>query len=204
MDDDDLALHRELIGRLVESIKAYIRYKVAKKALFHDGIYYSVEITRRIYGDLVERCHALGQFQFDNPIDLGVRAIADAWSIVDSLYRIRRLLENMPGIKQNSPQLQLFYRKTSCLKTLRNSIQHLDEYLDKYAVYKIPAWGRLSWVYPINAYQYKACMIAPGDIQPDWKLYPSHYGKKKRTPIDLITLMGNREVCLTEVIDALE
>lgn len=204
MNNDDLALRKKLIGRLDEILKAHIKYKVARKALFHDGIYYSVEIARRIYDDLVERCHTLGQFQFDNPIDLGERAIADAWSIIDSLHRIRRLLEDMPGLKPNSPQLQLFYRKTSCLKSLRDSIQHLDEYLDKYALYKIPAWGRLSWVYPINEYRYKACMIAPGDIQPDWKLYPSHYGRKMRSPIDFITLTGNREVCLTEMIDALE
>ena len=47
-------------------------------------------------------------------------------------------------------------------------------------------------------------MIAPGDIQPDWKLFPSHYGKKMRSPVDFITLTGNREVCLTEMIDVLE
>jgi hypothetical protein len=204
MNSYDLALRKKLIGRFIEILKLRINYKVAKKALFHDGIYYSVEIARKVYDDLVEKCNTLGQSQFDNPIDLGERAIADAWFVIDSLYRIRRLLEDMPSLKQNSPQLQLFYRKTSCLKSLRDSIQHLDEYLDKYALYKIPAWGRLLWVYPMNEYRYKACMIAPGDIQPDWKLYPSHYGKKMRPPIDFITLTGNKEVCLTEMIDALE
>lgn len=103
MNNDDLALRRKLIGRLDKILKAHVMNKVAKKALFHDGIYYSVEIARRIYHDLVERCHTLGQFQFDNPIDLGGHAIADAWSVVDSLYRIRRLLEDMPSLKQNSP-----------------------------------------------------------------------------------------------------
>jgi hypothetical protein len=175
-----------------------------RKALFHDGIFYSVEIVRRIYKDLVDRCFTLGQFKFDNPIDLGSRAVADAWSIIDSLYRIRRLLEDMPNLKQKSPELQLFYRKTDCLKSLRDSIQHLDDQISKYATDKTPAWGRLSWAYPINEYRYKVCMIAPGDVQPDLKLCPSHYGKKMRRPIDFITLTGKEEACLTDMVDALE
>jgi hypothetical protein len=91
----------------------------------------------------------------------------------------------MPNLKQKSSELQLFYVKTDCLKTLRDSIQHLDDYLPKYATNKIPAWGRLSWIYPISEYRYKACMIAPGDLQPDLKLCASHYGKNA-IPFDIL------------------
>lgn len=204
MNKDDRALRGELIEKLRKILMTYARNKVAKKALFHDGIYYSVEITRRTYHDLVERLHTLGQFQFVDPTSLALHAIADAWSVVDSLYRVRKLLEDMPGLKQNSPQLQLFYRKTRCLKSLRDSIQHLDEYIGKYVPYRTPALGRLSWVCPIHQNRYKACMIAPGDVQPDWKLMPSHMGKKMRSPVDFVTLTGNDSVCLTDMIDTLE
>jgi hypothetical protein len=207
INNDNSALHNGITGISNTNLKGqgHIMSEAdIRKALFHDGIFYSVEIVRRIYQDLVERCLTLGQFQIDNPIDLGSHAIADAWSIIDSLYRIRRLLEDMPNLKQKSLELQLFYRKTDCLKSLRDSIQHLDDHIPKYATYKTPAWGRLSWVYPINEYSYKACMIAPGDVQPDLKLCPSHYGKKMRRPVDFISLTGKEEACLTEMIDALE
>ena len=207
INNDNSALNNGITGISNTNFKgkAHIMSDAdVRKALFHDGIFYSVEIVRRIYQDLVERCLTLGQSQLDNPVNLGSRAIADAWSIIDSLYRIRRLLEDMPNLKQKSPELQLFYRKTDCLKSLRDSIQHLDDHISTYATNKTPAWGRLSWVYPVNEYNYKACMIAPGDVQPDLKLWPSHCGKKMRRPVDFITLTGKEEACLTEMIDALE
>ena len=204
MNNNDKVLYRKLVEKLIKILMMHAMNKVAKKALFHDGIYYSVKMTRRTYHDLVERLRTLANFQFKDPTSFAEYAITDAWSIVDSLYRLRKLLEDMPDLKQKSPQLQLFYRKTKCLKNLRDSIQHLDEYIDKYVPYKIPAWGRLSWVCPTDQNHYKACMIAPGDIQPDWKLMPSHMGKKMRSPVDFVTLTTNNSVCLTHMIDALE
>ncbi len=204
MSNNDRVLHIRLVEQLCKILRIYTMHKFAKKALFYDGIYYSVRITRRTYYDLVERLRTLADFKFQDPTDVAQYAITEAWALVDSFYRLRKLLEHMPGLKQNSPQIQLFYRRTKCLKSLRDSIQHLDEYIDKYVPYKIPALGRLSWNYPINNNQYQACMIAPGDIQPDLKLMPTHMGKKMRCPVDFVTLTANDSVCLTHMIDALE
>lgn len=208
MNNDDRVLYRKLVEKLIKILKMHAMNKVAKKALFHDGIYYSVKMTHRTYHDLVERLRELAEFKFEDPTNIAERAITDAWSLVDSLYRLRKLLEDMPEIKQQSPQLQLYYRQTKTLKYLRDSFQHLDEYLHKYVPYKIPAWGRLSWVYPVGQNRYKACMIAPGDIQPDWKLMPSHMGKKMRSPVDFITLTTtlttSNSICITHMIDSLE
>lgn len=183
------------------------KFKVAKKQLFYDGLYYSVRMIRATYQNLADKLCTLAKFEFEDPTDLAESAIAEAWDIVDSLYRLRRLLEDTPGLKQKSPELQLFYRKTGCLKDLRDSIQHLDEYLERYVANKVPAWGRLSWVYPESRNRYEACMIAPGDIQPDLKLMPSRMGEKMRTPIDFITIITGdvkNAVCLTHMIDALD
>lgn len=204
MGNSDRVSHTRLVQQLCKILRIHTMNKVAKKALFYDGIYYSVRITLRTYHDLVERLRTLADFQFQDPTDVAEYAITEAWALVDSYYRLRKLLEDMPRLKQNSPQIQLFYRRTKCLKSLRDSIQHLDEYIHKYVPYKIPALGRLSWIYPINNNRYKACMIAPGDIQPDWKLMPSHMGKKMRCPVDFVTLTANDSVCLTHMIDALE
>lgn len=175
-----------------------------KKALFYDGLYYSVNIIRRLYDDLIERLRILSEFQFENPDVDSEFAITEAWSIIDSLYRLRKLLEDTPGLKQNDENLRLFYQRTKCLKELRDSIQHLDEHINKYIPDKIPALGRLSWVYVVNEKRYKACMLVPGDIQPDLKLMPSHMGQRMKNPIDFVTLTSNNSVCLTQMINALD
>lgn len=204
MNNDDQLLYSKLVEKLIRILNMHAMNKVAKKALFHDGVYYSVKMTFKTYNDLVERLHELAKFQFQDPTSFAECSITDAWSIIDSLYRLRKLLEGTPDLKQKSPQLQLFYRQTKTLKNLRDSFQHLDEYLHKYVPYKIPAWGRLSWIYPVGQNRYKACMIAPGDIQPDWKLMPSHMGKKMRSSVDFITLTTSNSICITHMIDALE
>lgn len=204
MNDYDKVLYNSLIERLCRILIMHARNKIAKKQLFYDGLYYSVKMIRAAYHNLVDKLCTLADFKFKDPADLAESAITEAWAIVDSLYRLRKLLEDTPGLKQKSPELQLFYRKTKCLKDLRDSIQHLDEYIEKYVSNKIPAWGRVSWVYPTSPQSYKACMINLGDVQPDWKLMPSRMGEKMRTPVDFITITAENTVCLTHMIDALE
>lgn len=177
---------------------------VAKKTLFYDGIYYSIKMARSAYNDLVDKLSTITDFQVQDPNNSAESAITDAWFVIDSLYRLRKLLEDTPELKQKSTQLQLFYRKTKCLKDLRDSVQHLDEFIEKYVHQNIPAWGRLTWACPISQTEYKACMIVPGDFQPNENLMPSHKGEKIRTPIDLVCITTNKSVCLTHMIDALD
>ncbi len=84
-----------------------------KKALFYDGLYYSVNIIRRLYDDLIERLRILSEFQFENPDVDSEFAITEAWSIIDSLYRLRKLLEDTPGLKQNDETYGCFIRELS-------------------------------------------------------------------------------------------
>lgn len=204
MNNDERDLHSRLIGQLCAILMMHtMKKKNAKKTLFYDGIHYSIKMARSSYKNLVDKLSIIADFKVQDLEPLAESAIAEAWSIVDSLHRLRKLLEGTPELKQKSPQLQLFYRKTECLKDLRNSIQHLDGSIEEYVCHQIPAWGRLSWVYPVSEQRYKACMIAPGDFQPDWKLMPSHIGEKMRPPVDLICITTNKTVCITYMIDAL-
>ena len=180
---------------------------IDKVPLFYDGIYYSVKMARTAYNSLVERLCTLANSQYkeDKEIPyLAELAVTEAWSIVDSLFRLYQLLNHTPGLKQNAPELVLFYRKIKPIEDLRHSIQHLDEYLEQYSRDEIPAWGRLTWVCPTSQTKYKACMILLGDYQPNLSLMPSHLGENMREPIDLITLTTRNSVCLTHMIDALD
>lgn len=176
---------------------------IDKATLFYDGVYYSVKMARTAYKNLVEKLCTITNSQVIEPSDLE-HAVTEAWSIVDSLWRLYHLLNTTPGLKQNVPELVLFYRKIKLIEDLRHSIQHLENYLEQYSRDKIPAWGRLTWVCPISQTKYKACMILLGDYQPDLSLMPSHLGQNIRDPIDFISLTTNRTVCLTHMIDALD
>jgi hypothetical protein len=210
--NDDIDTYRDLMKKLIVLIKIYVNNKITKKTVFHDGIYYSVRMIQRTYNNLIDKLKELAEFKFSDPTIAAEMSISEVWFLVDSLYRLRKLLEDTPDLKQNSPQLRIFYEKTKILKNFRDSFQHLDEFLQKYIPYKIPAWGRLSWVYPVNQNRYKSCVISPGDIQPDWKLWPTHMGEKMRSPIDFITLtttlttimIKNHSICITHIINALD
>lgn len=204
MANDEITSYKPLTERLCKIITVLAANKVAKNTLFYDGIYFSIQMIRFIYNNLVNKLLTLSEFKAKDPNILAQSAISDAWSIVDSLYRLRKLLEDTPGLKQNLPPLKLFYQKTKGLKDLRDSIQHLDETIEKYVSYKIPALGRLFWICPVNNRRYKACMIVPGDFAPGWNLMPSRMGEKMRSPVDFISLATNNIVCLTHMIDALE
>lgn len=204
MNNGDKVLFNRLVEKLCAILRMYAMNKVAKKTLFYDGIYYSIKMTRSAYNNLVGTLCKLTDLQIQEPPGVAEAAITEAWSIVGHLYRLHRLLEDTPELNKRSPEYKVFYRKTKHLKDLRDSIQHLDERIMKYVLYKIPAWGRLSWVCPTSHNNYKACMIVSGDFNAGWNLMPSHMGEKMRPPIDLITLTAETTVCLTHMIDALD
>lgn len=202
---NDANLQAELMQELCTILARHtVNTKLANKTLYYDGIFYSIKMARRSYNDLVNTLCKLANLQIGESTELAEAAITEAWSIVDHLYRLHRLLEDTPELSKKSPHYQVFCRKTKHLKDLRDSIQHLDDHVVKYVLHKIPAWGRLSWVCPTNQNSYKACMIISGDFNAGWNLMPSHMGQKMRDPIDYITLTAENAACLTDMIDALD
>ena len=70
----------------------------------------------------------------------------NAWSIVDSVNRLRDLLREAPGVRHES-WWELFMRRTKDIDSLRNDIQHQT---DKARLKALVAsagqiWGFLSW-----------------------------------------------------------
>jgi hypothetical protein len=117
-----------------------------KQTLFLDGIRYSVEMAdlahSRLQAALLQHTQnvesasegATGEHY------LHTAAFQDAWSIVDSLHRLRGLLSQMPGVKQNAPPLQVFRRQTDVVEDLRNGVQHLNHHIDALVAQKLPTW----------------------------------------------------------------
>jgi hypothetical protein len=76
-----------------------------------------------------------------------IPAMLDAYSFIDSVHRFREVLQVTPGLKHNAP-FELFMRRTSDVKQLRNIVQHLNQHVDQIAREGWAALGTLTWLGP--------------------------------------------------------
>lgn len=136
-----------------------------KQILYFDGIRYSVETIDLAFGRLgctLEKIVALP----GGADELGpyiVEAMSDAWTIVDSIHRLRQLVRHVPGLKQKLPEVQLFLRRTSSIEDLRNFVQHFATEIHEFVEKRMALCGVLMWA-PINDATENAATytIAPG------------------------------------------
>jgi len=118
-----------------------------RTVLFLDGVRYSIQsfeiASRRLAQTLGQLSKGVGAD--DDLGEIISFAILDAWSIIDSIHRLRELLEQMPGLKKNTPELQLFLRRTSTVEDLRHYFQHFRTEIESYVEKSMPLWGTISW-----------------------------------------------------------
>lgn len=77
-------------------------------------------------------------------------ALAGCWSFIDSLHRIREILQGAPGINSKSAEMRSFLGATSLSEDYRHYIQHLRREVSKDPPNSSPVYGSLSWVDPID------------------------------------------------------
>jgi hypothetical protein len=182
-----------------ESILHQLPVKLDRKqTVFLDGVTYSVQMAdlahTRLQNTLIN----------DNPDHTS--AVLDAWSIVDSLHRLRELLNQMPGVKRNSPTLQIFQRNTTQIEAMRHGVQHLRGEIDTLVAQNKPVWGSLSWVKPVGEREVDVGLLVAGTLS-DYKGLPmvNPAGKSVSPPVDLITLTAyGHTVCLSEAMEYVE
>lgn len=181
-----------------------------RQILFLDGIRFSIEMADLAYTRLCETLYYLA-INCPNAADHSkfISALQDAWSIVDSVNRLRGLLKHAPGFKQNAPGQNIFIRRTAEVEDLRNVVQHLNEKIDETVIpQSAPLMGVLSWITVINPEQrqLKTCVLVAGtmyDKQNHAFVNPTE--KKISPPVDLITLTASGySVCLTKVMKYVE
>jgi hypothetical protein len=85
------------------------------QALFIEGIRFSIEMADLAHRRLGETLPLLSRMEDpDGESPSNVSAMLDAWSIVDSLHRLRGLLKHMPGIEKRTriPPIRTFFDAT--------------------------------------------------------------------------------------------
>lgn len=161
------------------------------QSLFFDGIRYSIDMVDVSYNRLQKTLTDIAVKRDIERIKM-VTAFSDAWSIVDSVYRLRSLLCQTPKLKQHSPYLKIFQQKTQDFEAPRHIIQHLNGIHKVVNNSDLHILGTLSWftVLDNQTQEGRTCVIGAGTLPQSKFNYHlvNPCGKLVQLPTDLITL----------------
>jgi len=121
-----------------------------RQILYFDALRCSAEMAGLAFERLHDLLVLLSREGEDQPSDKAIRALADAYSVIDSAHRFRELLRVTPNLKHNTA-FSLFMKQTQDIKHLRNIVQHLHREVDRIAQEHLPALGVLTWLGPSAA-----------------------------------------------------
>ncbi len=116
--------------------------------LFLDALRYSFQMAQfqkdeidKLLPVLEETESITGEYETD-----AVRLTLNLWGIIDTGHRIRELIQQLPGLKKNTPEIQIFLRSTQSVEDLRHYVQHLRTDIHTLPEKSAPLWGVISWV----------------------------------------------------------
>lgn len=184
---------------------------VPRQRLFFDGIRYSVEMADLAYASLRDAVYQISLAGLRNdklPSHVYPLVYLHAWSVIDSVNRLRVLQERFPAKKKSRGfHTRAFLAATADVEKLRHGVQHLDERIEKLVGESKPVWGSISWVAMFHPDDRVATVhtliggtIADGEHPP-----PNPLGEPMRSPIDFITLNAyGISVNLSRIIESVE
>ena len=113
-----------------------------------DGIRSSIEMADLAFRRLVQSLSLISKrAEQDFNSDNYTLAFSDAWTIIDSIDRLRGLLHPLAKSDQNdSNYIQGFIDSFTVIRVLRNGIQHVNGRIEKLVKNNSSVWGSLSWV----------------------------------------------------------
>ncbi len=180
------------------------------QALFIEGIRFSIQMTDLAHRRLQTTLPLLTKMEdCDEEIPSTVSAMLDAWSMVDSLHRLRGLLNKMPGIEKRNrvPAIRAFFNATDRITELRNTVQHLDTTIPDIVDDKNWAvLGSLSWglVDPAKN-QITSSSFLPGLPLGSRPLINPANRLMWHVPVDAITIeRSGVSVCLSDAMRTVE
>jgi len=129
--------------------------------------------------------------------------------MIDSSYRLRELIWDMPGLakKRRSVELRKFRGNTASIEDLRHKVQHLKGEIRPLVSTDQPVWGILSWVslFEEKPDLVRQCRLAAGTLSPYFGP-PTKLEKMWLTPpVDRVELTAHPiSVSLTDTYKAVE
>lgn len=188
--------------------------KKIHELLFKDGLYYSIAMANLAFFRLRADLLALSQNDYSRrkagkeilaegqDFAHKVSALSNAWQIVDSVHRLRKLLKDAPSIRRGDTECMLFVRQTENVEHLRNNIQHLSNNIGRFVLDKLPAWGVLNWAAKLDESDERLVFsLVPGALFERTIPFLNPAGRMATIPIGLITLASDTEICLSDVVE---
>ena len=166
-----------------------------RQKLFYDALVFSFETIDRAYrilqGTLAEYTLAGQEGEAESRKQQLRRtdALITAWSLVDGLHRLSKLVSATPGLR-HGPAFESIMRKLAQAEELRHEMQHLEECIPRIEVSATPLWGYLTWATVVDA---GACKLAttalfPGRVHVGEYRLLNPVGKDIEAPADWISL----------------
>lgn len=189
-----------------------------EQTFFLTGIRYSISMAAYAYARLYESTHRITNNylqsqdldrRFPNK-DIEINLVMiDAWSMIDSVHRLRELLAGMPGLKQKANDLKSFYTNTKQVDDLRHKVQHLRHETKNLAQLNHVVWGTVIWsaLESPEAEIFRWFTIYAGSLHSGFRIPPFQPFAKTlfAFPIDHISLNAyNVLVSLTDCYDYIE
>jgi hypothetical protein len=179
-----------------------------KENVLVDAIRLSIEMANHAYSRLRSSAHTVSLSQKRKevlPKHIFTPIFLDAWSIIDSVHRLRRLLQSV--LLRKKAEVRGFLAATKSITDLRNAVQHIDEEIENLADSNLPTWGALAWMFGNLPTDNRAwCFVmVPGSVREGREhLFLKPEGDI-RLPVDRLTLTAHGiEVSLSAVIDSVE
>lgn len=169
-----------------------------KQQLYFDGVEQSLAFVELSYHRLVDSLA-------DDSRDLHSRmsfVLLDCWAIIDASKRLRTLLQNTPGLKQNSV-LKNFYAQTAFVPNFRHYVQHMEEKASGQATTGWPIWGVVSWPHLQEDGRILVHLYAPGRISKCKNMQAVNpLGRECAGPIDHVELSidENTRIRISELV----
>ncbi len=139
-----------------------------KQAHYLDGLRFCFEAASlagpRLEESLLKTARALVLKERNYRVPT-INALTDAWLVVDAVFRARRLISGLPGLKhKRSPGRTVFLKRTAEVEPLRNTIQHLDTDMKDLTDVEERAWGTLEWFasLPETGHKVHSLLLVPG------------------------------------------
>lgn len=134
------------------------------QGLFLDGIRYGIEMADIAFSRLTDYLKVASVSK--EPEGSFAGAFLDAWAFVDSIHRLRELLQQMPNAKTGrNPSVRDFLSQTEVCRTLRNGFQHLRREISAMAGSLEPIHGVLKWIYLDSSETGRSLAMASGKIR---------------------------------------
>jgi len=173
------------------------------QVFFLDALKYSFIAAEKSFGELRVCLEEKESFDLDGASeDRAVAMVSCAWGLVDAGHRVRELIQQIPMLKKNAAEIQVFLRATENIENLRHYVQHLRTGISRLPEKSTPIWGVVSWVSEKNDEDCYTVLL--GTAREDVNVFSCTYDTVNREFVQRIMLSVNEvNVDLAEVRERL-